>query len=182
MPAWLGLKAIGKAGLFVDSAFQNWSLSRAHRLGPAQATACGKSVRWLSCTKKKKSSHQFKWQWCDHIYICIFNSFLYIYHMDLTVLFRQVGHVTVSHHKKKSYNSLSAITWQWNTVSHRKQLDCPRSSPGLFFWSQTWPSGLVHKMSGPEPEPQQPWVRPGPKKSQIWKFRQFINLVNCQIS
>ena len=31
--AWLGLKAISKAQLFAASAFQNWSLSHAHRLG-----------------------------------------------------------------------------------------------------------------------------------------------------
>ena len=55
VPARLGLKAVGKAQLFAASAFQNWSLSHAHRLGPAQAAACGKFVRWLSHMHKKKN-------------------------------------------------------------------------------------------------------------------------------
>ena len=37
VPAWLGLKAVSKAWLFMALAFQNWSLSCAYRLGPAQA-------------------------------------------------------------------------------------------------------------------------------------------------
>ena len=40
---------------------------------------------------------------------------------DITVLFRQVGHVTISCHKKNNHNSLSAITRQQTNISDRKQ-------------------------------------------------------------
>ena len=83
--ARLGLKAVGKAQLFVASAFQNWSLSPAHRLGPAQAQAWLRprpvwnlSGDFHACTKKNQVT-SFGWQRHDNIYICIFNSFSYIY-------------------------------------------------------------------------------------------------------
>ena len=64
VPARLGLKAVGKARLFAASAFQNWSLSRAHRLRPAEARPRlrPRPVGNLSGdfhAQKKKSSHQF---------------------------------------------------------------------------------------------------------------------------
>ena len=61
VPARLSLKAIGKARLFTASAFQNWSLSRAHRLWPAQARPrpVGNLSGDFHAQKKKKSSHQF---------------------------------------------------------------------------------------------------------------------------
>ena len=91
VPARLGLKAVGKARLFAASAFQNWSLSRAHRLGPAQARprlrlglGSGRGL-WEICqvtfthAQKKNQVTSFGWQRRDNIYICIFNSFSYIY-------------------------------------------------------------------------------------------------------
>ena len=85
VPARLGLKAVGKAQLFTASAFQNWSLSRAHRLGPAQARPrlrpqpVGNLSGDFYARTKKNQVTSSGWQRHDNIYICIFNSFSYIY-------------------------------------------------------------------------------------------------------
>ena len=85
VPAQLSLKAVGKAWLFAALAFQNWSLSCAHRLGPAQARPrlrpcpVGNLSGDFHARTKKNQVTSFGWQRCDNIYICIFNSFSYIY-------------------------------------------------------------------------------------------------------
>ena len=79
VPAQLGLKAVGKAWLFAALAFQNWSLSCAQRL----SLSSGHGL-WGIChvtfmhAQKKNQVTSFGWQQCDNIYICIFNSFIWI--------------------------------------------------------------------------------------------------------